>query len=199
MSPLPASPEPAVLSAPPCSTSEADPAQWFKQEVHPHGPQLKSYLRGNFPAVRDVDDVVQESYLRIWKARTMQPILSAKAFLFKVARHVALDLLRRNKSSPVDFASDFSSQHVLEDRPSADEAAILQERIDLLGAALAALPARRREVIVLRKLKRLSQAETAAQLGLTERAVGNLHARALRQLEDYLRARGFTTSRGEEK
>lgn len=65
-------------------------AQWFANEVHAHASQLKAYLRGAFPSVRDVDDVVQESYLRIWKARAIHPIESAKTFLFTIARRVAL-------------------------------------------------------------------------------------------------------------
>lgn len=56
-----------------------DRSKWFKEEVHLHDGQLKSWLKGTFPSVRDVDDVVQESYLRIWKAKATEPINSAKA------------------------------------------------------------------------------------------------------------------------
>src|SRR5687767_3921161 len=74
---------PSASYAPPCVVeSQSDQSQWFADEVHVHESQLKSFLRGSFPAVRDVDDVVQESYLRIWKARAAQPIDSARAFLF---------------------------------------------------------------------------------------------------------------------
>lgn len=76
------------------------PEKWFAEEVQPHGPSLRAFLRGRFPAVRDVDDVVQESYLRIWKARARHPIDSAKAFLFRIARNLALDTLRHEKNSP---------------------------------------------------------------------------------------------------
>jgi hypothetical protein len=51
--------------APPAAALRA----WFAEEVQPHDAQLKAYLRGAFPAVRDVEDVVQESYLRVWRAR----------------------------------------------------------------------------------------------------------------------------------
>jgi RNA polymerase sigma factor (sigma-70 family) len=47
---------------------------WFAEEVHTHDSQLKSYLRSSFPALRDVDDVVQESYLRIWRRQLVRPI-----------------------------------------------------------------------------------------------------------------------------
>lgn len=54
--------------------------------MHAHDEQLKSYLRLAFPTVRDVDDIVQESYLRTWRRQSSQPIRAAKAFLFTVAR-----------------------------------------------------------------------------------------------------------------
>jgi hypothetical protein len=50
------------------------PARWFAEEVQPHEASLRAYMRGAFPMVRDVDDVVQESYLRVWRARAAQPI-----------------------------------------------------------------------------------------------------------------------------
>src|SRR5438876_12279709 len=66
------------------STSTVD-SRWFAAEVHAHERSLRAYLRGAFPSVRDVDDVVQESYVRVWKARLAHPIQSARSFLFQVA------------------------------------------------------------------------------------------------------------------
>ena len=51
-----------------------------------HDDHLKAYLRTSFPTVRDVDDIVQESYLRIWRRQSIQPVRTAKAFLFTIAR-----------------------------------------------------------------------------------------------------------------
>ncbi|MBL9205038.1 MAG: sigma-70 family RNA polymerase sigma factor [Opitutaceae bacterium] len=166
-------------------------ALWFSKEVHPHGGQLKCYLKGHFPAVRDVDDVVQESFLRLWKARTVRPIHSAKAFLFKVARHVALDLIRRERISPVFSAGDLSSLSVIEERPDAAEALTEREIISLLGDAVVALPARTRAIIILHKFQGLSQVEVARQFGLTAKAVEHQVARGVQLCEKYLRARGY--------
>ena len=64
----------------------------------------------------DVDDVVQESYLRVWKARTTRPIESAKAFLFTVARRLALDFVRRKRRSPFLAVKDSEALFVLKER-----------------------------------------------------------------------------------
>jgi len=168
----------------------ANPAKWFQDEVHPHDAQLKSYLRGSFPSIRDVDDVVQESYLRIWRAASQEPVKSAKAFLYLVARRVALNFVRKERNSPVDAYGDEAMSGVLDDKPNAREAAIIQDRVNLLADALMSLPPRCREIMVLHKMKGLAQKEVADQLGLSERTVETQIRNGVARCLTYLRAHG---------
>lgn len=154
-------------------------ARWFAEEVQPHEPVLRSYLRGSFPAVRDFDDIVQESYLRIWKTRATQPIASAKAFLFTVARRLALDHLRSQRRSPLIGGTDLSHLFVVDDSPDAGARAATQDEIDLLVEAVETLPTRCREIFVLRRIQGVSQKDIAARLGLSEQTVQVQAARGL--------------------
>jgi RNA polymerase sigma factor (sigma-70 family) len=178
---------PPAVSDPPVSPP---PAQWFAEEVQAHEASLRSYLHHAFPAVRDVDDVVQESFLRIWKARATQPIRSARAFLFIVARRIAIDLVRRNRISPIASVSHLPGLPVIEDRPGVIEDVGRRERIELLAEAIAGLPARCREVFILHKIQAFSRKEVAAQLGLSEKTVEVQTARAMRRCEAHFRRRG---------
>lgn len=182
---------PTTTSNPaPASAAEPHAAQWFADHVQPHGSQLKAYLRGSFPSIRDVDDVVQESFLRVWKARGAHPIHSAKAFLFKVARHLALDLAQRERASPVEAVGNLAGLPVIEENADVVATVSAQEKIREVSAALVALPARCRAVVMLRKLKGLSRAEVAGALGIAEKTVDEQLARGLRRLEAELRRRG---------
>lgn len=165
-------------------------AEWFAAEVHAHESALRHFLRSSFPAVRDVDDVVQESYLRIWKARAAAPIRSARAFLFRIAQHVAIDAVRRHRRSPIDATADFGALDVAADTPPAPAHLEREERIELLAAALDALPTRCREVVLLRKFELLPQREVAARLGISEKAVEKQLERA------HARCRAFLARRG---
>jgi RNA polymerase sigma factor (sigma-70 family) len=134
--------------------------------------------------------VVQESYLRVWRARAVQPILSAKAFLFKVARHVALDRVRHDRASPIEASGHLRGLAVLEEGPDAAEAAGRQERVRLLAEAAASLPARCREIFILHKIKGYSRREVALQLGLAEKTIDVQTTRALKRCAAFLRRRG---------
>lgn len=164
--------------------------EWFSTEVHAHEGNLKLYLRGKFPAVRDVDDVVQESYLRVWKARVRSPIRCSRAFLFTVARNLAINLLRRERIISADLDRDSDPTSVLDNGPDAIEMLTRQERRELLSDALVALPAKTRAVFILHKLEGLTQAEVARRLNLSEKSVEYQTLRALHLCEAFIQTRG---------
>lgn len=168
---------------------ETKHTQWFSEEVYPHDAQLKSYLRGSFPAVRDIDDVVQESYLRIWKTRAAQPIRSAKAFLFTVARRIALDLVRRERRAPFVPVKDIETLFVSTDAPTASDAASTAGDVQLMVEAINSLPARCREIFLLCHLEGLPQRVVADRLGLSENTVAVQSARGLQRCEAFVRHR----------
>lgn len=161
--------------------------------MQPHESSLRSYLHGSFPAVRDVDDVVQESFLRVWRARAKQPIASARAFLFKVARHLALDVIRHDRRSPIENVGDLATLSVSEEGRAVQTTVSRNEKIQLLIAAIDDLPPKCRQVVILRKLKFVPQREVAAQLGISEKGVEIQLTRGLARCREYLQKRGVNS------
>lgn len=181
MSPPPPTPAPAT---------SADSQRWFAECVHSHDNSLKAYLRGQFPSVRDVDDVVQESYLRVWRRHLNSPIQSAKAFLFQVARHLAIDAIRHHQVAKLDPLEVTEECPVFEDSRDAAAQLCYEEKIELLAAAFVSLPPRCREIMTLRKLKGVSVREIARQMDLAEGTVENQITRGIHLCRAYLRDRG---------
>lgn len=150
---------------------------------------LKSYLRKSFPLIRDVEDVVQESYFRIWKTRAATPIRSAKTFLFTVARRVALDLLRHDRRSPFVTVKDSESLFVIDGKQNAGDAADSVREMEFMVAAIDSLPPRCREIFILCHIEGQAQKEVAVRLGISENTVAVQSSRGLRRCEEFLRVR----------
>ena len=182
-------PHESTLGAPACAEMPAEKSRWFRDEVHAHDAVLKSYLRGSFPSV-DVEDVVQESYLRVWLANIARPVRSAKAFLFTVARNLALNSIRRGKKSPIIAMPDLAALGVIDEGRDAAEAAAASDEIALLEEAVASLPPRCREIIILCKIQHVSQREIAGRLGISEITVQEQVYRGIRRMEAFFIKRG---------
>ena len=170
---------------------KSETARWFSEEVQPHESSLRSYLRRVFPALPDIDDLVQESYARLIRAHAAGRVSYAKAFLFTTARNAALDFFRRRKVVAIDGVADLSTLSVIEERPDAAAAVSRQQELALLAEAVKTLPERCRQVMTLRLLYAMSHKEIAAELGISDQTVKAQLAKGMRRCADYLAARGL--------
>lgn len=169
----------------------SETARWFAEEVQPHESALRSYLRRVFPQLPDVDDVVQESYARLIRARESGAVGHAKAFLFATARNAALDLFRRRRVVRIDGVDDLAELGALSEQPDVAEAVSRQQELALLAEAVRLLPTRCRQVLSLRLLYAMSHREIAAELRVSEHTVKAQLAKGMRRCADFLSSRGL--------
>lgn len=165
-------------------------ARWFLEEVRPHEPMLRAYLRQRFPKLHDVDDVVQQSYLTLFQRRLEGNLRSVRGLLFTAARNRALDVFRRRSSSPFADVPLHAAPPTAAETPSAAEEVCHRQELSLLAEAVEALPRRAREVLKLRKIYGLSHREIATRLDLSERTVNAEVIRGVRLCTEYLQSRG---------
>lgn len=144
---------------------------WLSAEVLPHEPALRAWLRSQFPTLGDVDDVVQECYVRLLRAPAPTSITNPRSYLFSLARNLVLDQFRRRRASPVVTVPDEDRSEVPSPAATADEAASRAQEMELVQAAIDALPERCRAIMVMRKCHELPNAEIARQLGLSVNTV----------------------------
>jgi RNA polymerase sigma factor (sigma-70 family) len=173
-------------------TASADQARWLAEEIQPHEPALRGYLRSRFPSI-ETDDVVQESYLKILKTHTSDRVASAKGFLFTVARNTALNIFRRRQFYANTPVNELPSWRVLDGGRDAAESANAQFQLDLAIEAIGTLPNRCREVVTLIVVDRLGYAEIASRLGLSEATVRVQTAKGIEKIADYIRKKGERT------
>ncbi len=177
----------------------AGSSRWFAEQIQPHEPLLRSWLRARFGSLHDIDDVVQEAYLKVWRAREAGRIEHPKAYLFNTARNAALDRVRRERIISFERLTDLQTSFVLADDGSLKSNSELEIELEVLAAAVRALPSRCREVLVLRKYHGLSHEEIAARLGITRNTVNAQITAAMIRCRQYFRDHGLLRNDGHEK
>jgi RNA polymerase sigma factor (sigma-70 family) len=155
---------------------------------------LKRYLRRFIRPHEAADDLAQEAFVRAFAAESDRMIDAPKAFLFKIAKNLALNELARQSSAATDPLGDFEGLEVLEDSSQAavDDVVDSRERVRLLARAIAALPPQCAKVFILRKVQGMSQKEIAGRLNISVRTVENHVALGLSRCRTYMRAHGAT-------
>lgn len=177
------------------SISETDQSRWFAAHVQPHEPALRAFLRGRFPGLTDVDDLVQETYARLLRANAAGRVGEIRPYLFATARNAAIDLLRHHKSAATDSVGNIEQLPVVEERPHAADAATHAQEIAILHEAIAALPPRCREVLHLRRFEGLSHREIGERLGISPKTVDAQLCLAVFRCRQYLLVRGVARER----
>jgi len=150
---------------------DAEQARWFAEEVLPHEEKLRAWLRSRFSAESDIDDILQEAYVRLLRARERGRLQSPKAFLFAIARNLVIDQIRRRKTIPLGALVENEALCVLDEAEDSNGAAARDKKLSMLTEAIQSLPDRCRQVFTLRKVYGLSQTEVAARLGISENTV----------------------------
>ena len=149
----------------------SEQARWFSEHVQPYEPALRAYLSKRFPTLPDHDDLLQETYTRLLRAREGGRVTYAKAFLFTVARNAAIDMFRRRRVVTHEAIHEFEELPVLEESPGVPETIDRAQRLELLVEAVASLPERCRQVMMLRYLDGLAYKEIAERLTISPETV----------------------------
>ena len=131
----------------------------------------------------EAEDVAQEAFMRIWKQAPRWRGGEARfdTWLHRVALNLCYDRLRAHREEPADELPD-----AVDPAATPDAQLEAQSREARVRAALAALPARQREALVLNYYQELSNIEAAALMGITVDALESLLARARRNLRAQL-------------
>jgi RNA polymerase sigma-70 factor (ECF subfamily) len=154
--------------------------------VQRHWDPIVSYSTRIVGTVDTAEEVAQETFVRLWQTRTRwAPGGSVRSFLFRTARNLGLGILRhfevRRRAEPE------VRQALTLDNPTPLEILAQKEMRTALWTAIDALPARRREALVLVRIQGLSLDEAAQRMALSRQTVANHISLALEDLEELLR------------
>ena len=139
----------------------------FEQLFHAHARPLRNFLfyRSGDPAL--ADDLLQDTFLRLWRECRNVPFEKARSFLFSVARNLFLDSVRHEKVV-LRFQQNNAPQAEAESPHFDLETSELQTSLE---KAISALPENQRVVFLMNRMDDMTYAEIAAALELSVKAV----------------------------
>lgn len=139
------------------------------------------------------EDIVQETYLRLYDYRRERPVADAAAFCFAVARNLVHDHFRAARKQPCGSGI---TDELACPQPRADEMLDYRQRVEILVRALNVMPPLRREIFLRRRLDGVPSAVVAADLGMRIGAVDKHCTRALADLRRALERRSLPARGG---
>lgn len=138
----------------------------------------------------EIEDIVQETYVRICQVENKERISSPKSFMFKTARNLALDYLKQANVKLVDHVDDLQELEFLltdENKDEMYENALIDNEFSHFCDSVRQLPVQCRKVFVLKKVYGSSQREIAEHLGLSESTVEKHVATGMKRCTLYMR------------
>ena len=152
----------------------------FNRCVEQYADRLFRFAFSSLRNREQAEDVVQESFARVWEKRKTVDFEKAKSYLFTTAHHAMVDEVRHRQR----FASM--------EEPLSDDAKTVQNPYpdvnDILHRALAALPETQRNALLLRDYEGYSYQEIGDITGMSEAQVKVNIFRARNTLKNKLKS-----------
>jgi len=130
-------------------------------------PSLRLYVKRLVRDAGTAEDIVQESFLRLWRALESDAIKSPRAVLFTTARNLGLNHIRNARVRNSEAARVACADALHCALPTAEETMIAAEDAVAYRDLLDLLPLRCREALVLRVVEELSYKEMSKQMRLS--------------------------------
>ncbi|MCV2881392.1 RNA polymerase sigma factor [Actibacterium sp. XHP0104] len=149
-------------------------------------PRVLSYATRVLRDPAEAEDVAQEAMLRLWRIAPewRQGEAKVSTWLYRVVANLCTDRLRKGRMADIDAVTEPA-----DDSPGAEAQLQQAARLAALDGALAELPERQRQAVVLRHIEGLANPEIAEILEISVEAVESLTARGKRALAAALAGR----------
>ena len=148
---------------------------------------LMRYTSRYFRKPHEIEDVVQEAFVKVLEAQGDRTIDSIDAYLFRTARNIALNTLSKSDNRLTDALGDLLSESELAASRSLEDDYESRQQFELFCESLVALPKRCQQAFVLRRVYGFSQAEIAQRMQISVNTVEMHLAKGVVRCERYMR------------
>ncbi|KTF18983.1 RNA polymerase sigma factor [Pseudoalteromonas sp. 10-33] len=135
----------------------------------------------------DVDDIVQETFIKSYEADLKQDIQYTRSYMLKTAKHLALNHVAKWDNKFNDSLDDDSELPVLLKSMQLEDEYTSKERFLLFCRATEQLSPSTRKCFILKKVYGMSQKEIASEMQLSQSTVEKHIAKGLLKTMLYMR------------
>lgn len=133
--------------------------------------ELLRFLTAKLGCREQAADVVQDTFVRIRGIKDLSSVAQPRAFLYKTALNLTVDLFRRQRIRSERITPLAESEDMPSAAPRQDAEVEAKERVRVLYEAIAELPPKCRQVFLLHKFLDMPHAYIAARLGISKNMV----------------------------
>ncbi|MFA7555267.1 MAG: RNA polymerase sigma factor [Spongiibacteraceae bacterium] len=152
--------------------------------------ELKQYLLRFLLCKEDVEDVLQEAYIRASRADKKTVIRSPKSFLYKVAKNLALSEVTKKSRQIINCVDEFSKLDVVDSKSNIEEGLQEQQELDAFyQSVIEVLPPQCRRVFLMRKAFGFSHKEISRQLNISISTVEKHLIKGVKKYDDYVQGK----------
>lgn len=161
-----------------------------------HESAIRRHIRRFCADASDIDDFMQDAFVQSFAAELRTEIRNPKAFIFEVAKNVALADYRKNKRSPTEKLEDFGGADLIldENQSSATDDIDGRRKLAAFATAVAHLPPKCREAFLMRRVDGLPYKQIANRMNISVSAVEKHVANGLLKCRTFLLEGGFEPS-----
>jgi RNA polymerase sigma-70 factor (ECF subfamily) len=158
----------------------------FGQLYERYSQRIYQYIYYRTSSEEDAEDLTAKTFMRAWQHIGSYDNRGApfSAWLYRIAHNLVANWHRDNSRRKVISLDDLNRWQVNEDGPEAS--ALLAEDRTALLRVVRRLPADRQELLALKFVEHLSNAEIGEVMGRSEGAIKSLYHRTLVALRDDL-------------
>lgn len=155
--------------------------------VRNYAPALKRFFERRILEHADVDDLVQEVFLRLTRRGDLDEIGNLEGYIFQTAANILRDRLRHRFTHHMDSHEPLSDREVEDAAFSPERVLLGKGALHRLTHAIVSLPERTRLVFVCCRIEGLPYADVATRLGISLSAVNKHMAKAMDRLMDEMK------------
>lgn len=154
---------------------------------------MKRIFARYFNKSEDIEDLVQETFVRCFSAEIKNEINNPKSFLLRAAKNLALSEKKKKFRTTTDTVGDTNdlTMHMEDNHPSVETSIDNKRKLAVLSEALASLPEDYRRAFIMRKVDNLKLSQIATRTNVSVRTAQKRVARALDMCDIYLRNKGY--------